>query len=42
MDDTTIMPLRRGEMKVKVWECGGEGMGEGWTMPRLCLPGGGR
>ena len=34
MDDTTIMPLRRGEMKVKVWECGGEGMGEGWTMPR--------
>ena len=37
-----MMPPRREEMKVRVWECGGEGMGEGWMTPRLCLPGGGR
>ena len=34
MDNAKVMPPRRGEMKVRVWECGGEGMGEGWTTPR--------
>ena len=38
VDDAKIMPPRRGEMKVRVW---GEGMGDGWMLPRLCLPGGG-
>ena len=42
MDDAKIMPPRRGERKVRVWECRDEGMSEGWMTLRLCLSGGGR